>query len=119
MRSHSMSGSFGAYEQARHERGHALPAFCLRQKLFAPAASQRVILGLAIVVGDAPFRRDPTALFEPQKGRIERALVELEKIRGNLLNDHGGLEPVQRTQSFEGLEHYQIERALQHFAARL
>src|SRR5579859_3605839 len=64
MRSLNMSRSFGAAQQARHERGHPLPAFRFRQKLFAAAPCQRVVLGPAIVVGDSPFRRDPATLFE-------------------------------------------------------
>src|SRR5689334_19906236 len=115
----NMSRSFGAAQQARHERCHALPAFRLRQKLFAAAPCQRVVLRPSVVVGDSPFRGDPAALFEAQESRIKRALVELQKVGGHLLNAYGNAVAMQRPEGFESLQHDQIQGALQHFAARL
>src|SRR5271155_3591112 len=119
MRSDSISGSFGASEQAGHERGHALPAFGLGQKLFSTAARERVELGFSIVVGDAPLRGDPAALLEAQQRRVKRALVEFEQVGGNLLNAHGNAVTVQGAEGLEGLEDDQIEGPLKDFPARL
>src|SRR5258708_15387249 len=86
MRSHSISNSCCTAEKTRHKRGHALPTCGLCEQLLAPGARERVILRLAVVFRGAPFCGDPAALLEAQQGGIERTLVQLEQILGNLLD---------------------------------
>src|ERR1700720_2267541 len=116
IRSRPISGSFRTAEKPGHKRCHTLPTLGLCKQLFAPSASERVILRLAVIFGSAPFGRDPAALLEPQQGWIERALVQLEQILGNLLNPLSDAVAVQRAHGMKGLQNNQIERALQDFS---
>src|SRR5262245_30511964 len=52
------------------------PALGFGAECFATEGRQTVVLGAAVVVGDAPFAVDPLLLFEPLECRIERALVD-------------------------------------------
>src|SRR5438309_4233888 len=118
MRSHSTSGSFRAARKPSHELGHALPTPGFCEQLLASSARQRVKLRLAVILRSAPFRNNPAALLEPQQGRIERALVELEQVFRNLLDTLGNAVAVQRAHSMQGLQDNEVERALQNFSAR-
>src|SRR5438477_12971302 len=115
--SHSTSGSFRATEKACHERGHALPTPSFCEQLLASRARQRVKLRLAVILRSAPFGSNPAALLEPQQGRIERALVELEQVFRNLLDTLGDTIAVQRAYGVKGLQNNEVERALQNLSA--
>src|SRR5688572_26061092 len=49
-----------------------------------PSRGQTIELGPAIVLRYAPGRFDPATLFEPMERRIERALLDLEDVVGDL-----------------------------------
>ncbi len=55
-----------------------VPPAGLRGKLFAPFRCKAVVARFAIVLGSAPERRDPTAILEPMKRRIERTVLDLK-----------------------------------------
>ena len=86
-----------AAEQPRHQRRHSFPALGFCKQLFAAGSRQRVELRLAIVIRGAPLGRNPSALFQAQQCRVERALIELEQIFRDLLNALRNAVAVQRS----------------------
>src|SRR5688572_5303703 len=59
-------------EHRRNRVGNRVPPRGLALELFPPRARQPVVLGVAIVLGDPPFRLDPPFHFEPVQRGIER-----------------------------------------------
>jgi hypothetical protein len=80
-------------------------------ELLAAAASQRVEARLAVIFRDAPLCFDPAALFNPVKGGIQRALLDLKHILGKLMNSLPDAVAVHRSER-QRLENQQIESAL-------
>ena len=72
---------------------------------------QLVVLGAPVVVGHVPLGLDPAATFEPVKRGIERALLHLQDVAGNLMDAFGDRPAVLRLER-NGLENQQIERSL-------
>src|SRR5580698_1758860 len=105
-------------EQPLDDRGHTFPGFGFGRELSPAGARQRVKLCFAIVFGDAPFRRNPAALFKAQKRGVKRALIQLEQILRDLLDAHGDSVAVLRAHRVERFEDDQIQRALQNFSRR-
>src|SRR5258708_24408228 len=117
MRMRLISRSFRA-QQSRDDPGHALPAFRFGGELFPAGARQRVIFGLAIVVRNAPLRGDPPALLQPQQRRVQRALIQLQQVLGNLLDALRDAVAVQRPQRIERLQNDQVQGSLENLASR-
>src|SRR5713226_314141 len=117
MRKRLISRSFRT-QQTRDNSGHALPAFRFGGELFPAGARQRVILRFAIVVRDAPLRGDPAALLQPQQRRIQRALIQLQQVLGNLLDALRDAVAVQRSQGIERLQNDQVQGSLENLASR-
>ena len=64
--------------------------FSVSLRQLAPAGLRdRVELRLAIVLGDAPARRNPTLMLEPHQRRVHGALVELQQVVADLLDAAG------------------------------
>jgi hypothetical protein len=79
----------------------------------APAGDgEAIILGLALVVRFAPFAGDQALMLQAVERGIERALLDLEAVAGDLLDAQEDAVPVKlrERQSFEDEE---IEGALQ------
>src|SRR5215475_13504224 len=53
-------------------------------------------LGLAVVVGGAPFGGNPAFLLEPNQGSVNRALIEKDGVAADLFNAAGDTVAVQR-----------------------
>src|SRR5215211_4527317 len=64
----------------------SLPARALFGELLSTERRQTIVLRAAIVFGRAPIGLDPCPPFESMQGRIERALVDLQDIPGDLLD---------------------------------
>src|SRR5580700_1557703 len=64
-------------------RGETLPAFLLVGELFAAEPRERIEARFAILLGDAPFRADPSGLFHTMQRRVERALLNTQELIGN------------------------------------
>ncbi len=92
--------------------GHAVPLFGFREEFAFASRREPVILRLALVFRLAPFARDPTLVFEAIQRRVERALLNLQTIFGNLLDAQQNAIAVQRTER-NGLENEHVQRALQ------
>ena len=65
-----------------------------RCELFASGRGQFVITGFAIVIGHAPFRRDPPLSFQTVKGGIKRSLLDVQNVLRHLLDPIGDGEAV-------------------------
>ena len=94
---------------------HLLPSFGFLAKLFAAAFGQGIVLGFAIIFGNAPLGLNPPALLQPEKGRVKRPLIEVEHILRDLLNALCNSVTVHGAEGVEGFEHHQIEGPLQYF----
>src|SRR5262249_25267715 len=68
-------------------------------------------LGLPVVVGDVPLGLDPAAALEAMQRRVQRALLHLERVVGNLLDAFGNRPAVLRLER-DGFQDQEIERAL-------
>jgi len=74
--------------------------------------SQAVVLRLPLVFRLAPFGRNQALVLQPVQGGVQRSLLNLETITGDLLNPKEHAVAVKRAQRHR-LENQQIERALQ------
>ena len=106
--------SFGGHgEDADHHVRQSLPVGGVFLKLLAAAAGDGVELGLAIVVGGAPFGVDPSALLEADEGGVDGALVEQDLVSAGLLNAAGNAVAVLSAHGGEGLQDHQVQGTLQ------
>src|SRR6476469_3217358 len=93
------------------------PALGFGAEGFAAKGRQVVVLGAAIVVGDAPFAVDPLLLLETLEGGIERALVDLEHAPRRLLDALGDAPAVHRRER-ERAQNEEVDRAAERLAGR-
>ena len=75
---------------------HAIPFPRFHSELTPSRAGEAVIPGAAPQLRDLPLGLDPTLVFETMKGRIKRALTNLQDVLGNLLDALGDGPAVQR-----------------------
>src|SRR5690606_22123893 len=105
-------------EEARDDVGGLLPVGLLTRKLLSAGLRQAVDLHAAPAVGRAPLCRNPARLFEPKQRRIERALVERERVAADLLDAAREPVTVQRPERLECLEHHEAEAAVENVLLR-
>src|SRR5205823_661528 len=84
----------GEAEHAVDGARRALPVGDLTLELLETLAGDRVIPRTAIVVAGAPFGADPSAAEHPLQGRIERTLVDVEDVAGDLAKTDRESPPV-------------------------
>src|SRR2546430_2692607 len=89
------------FEEAIHDGGHALPAFCGADELPASATGNGVEAGAAVIFGFAPIGADPAALLQPQQGGVDGALIEHEGVTAYLLDAPREAIAVQRAHGRE------------------
>src|SRR6185503_7541697 len=69
------------------DRAHeAAPGVDFRAERALAGGGEVVVLGLAVVFGGPPGTADPALLLESVEGRVERALADLQRVTGPLLN---------------------------------
>src|SRR6516164_8985390 len=83
-------------QNAAYDVRHALPRFSLGLQLPFACRRQPIELGFALVFRFSPIAGDPASMLETIKRRIERALLDLEAISGNLLDSQQHAVAVQR-----------------------
>src|SRR5208337_615229 len=71
-----------------------------------------VILGFAIVVGDAPLGGDVAFLLEFEEGGVEGAVIDGEEVAAGLLDAAGDAIAVERAESLQSLQDHQGQGAL-------
>src|SRR5919106_2041759 len=108
-----MSGPLrGGAQHAGNGAGKPVPAFELRGGGCAPFPGEPVELGLAVVLGRAPFRGDQPLLFHSVQRGIERAFFDPEDVFGQLV-DASGDAVAMVGPGAEAFEDEEVERALQ------
>ena len=92
--------------------GKALPVGLFALELFASGARERIVPGATIVLAGAPLGLNPALLFEAVESGVERALLDLEDVAGNLL-DALGDPPSMHGFEGNGFQDEQVKGALQ------
>src|SRR5262245_36555506 len=90
--------------------GHALPFPRFNRELTAARRGEAVIPGAAAELRDPPLGLDPALVLEAMEGRIQRALIDLQDVLGNLLDALGDGPAVQGI-LLQRAQNQQIERA--------
>src|SRR4051794_41428661 len=108
MNSLSMSG----FEHQSYGFGESAPVGLLLGELFLALGGEAVELCVAAIFGFAPFGPEPAAVFQAVERGIERALLHLEDIAGDLPDAQGDAVAVDRTEG-DDLEDKHVERALE------
>src|ERR1700730_2600804 len=93
-------------QESRENGRRLLPVSRLALELPSSCAREVVVLGLAIVVRDAPFGRDVSLLLKFQKRWIQRAVIHRQQIAARLLDAACNPISMQRTDRFEGLQNH-------------
>ena len=88
-----------------------------RQLLLADG-SELVVLCTLFAFGEFPFRPDPFLPFKPMQGRIERAGLDCEYIRGPVADYSSNRMTVHRL-ALQRLQNEHVQRSLQQFNAIL
>src|SRR4051794_6313590 len=81
--------------------GYARPIFGFFAELLLAATGERVKLRSPIVLRGSPAGADPAALFQSQKRRVKRSLIQLKGIFGDLLKPARDAVAVQGAQCFQ------------------
>jgi hypothetical protein len=104
--------SLGIRQESAEDRGRALP---FTSFLFDPSSSrarEAIVLCFPVVVGDAPLGGDVALLLELEERRVERAVIDCDRLTADLLDAAGDAVPVLRPHGLEGFQDHQGERAL-------
>jgi len=88
-----------------------MPVGFFRLEIFFAGAGEGIVFGAAVVFGFAPCGFDPGLLFETVKSGIERALIDLEDVVGDLADALGDGPAVERLEG-DGFEDEEVESAL-------
>src|SRR5579859_694921 len=84
-------------------------------QLLSPASRDGIKFRFSVVVRRAPGARDPAFLHQPHQRRINRALIDLQRLFADLFDAPRDSVTVQRPHGFQRLQHHQIQCALQDF----
>ena len=75
---------------------HPVPLTRFDGELLPSRRRQPVVLGPPAELGHLPLGFDPALMLEPVQGRVERALVDLEHVLGNVLDALGDRPAMER-----------------------
>src|SRR4026208_1879006 len=89
-----------------------MPVAGFARQLPAPRGGQAVVLGAAIVLRQAPLRRDEAFLLELQEGGVEGAVIEGQAVLAGLLDAAIDAVAVEGPEDLEGFEDHQGQSAL-------
>ena len=99
-------------QHAADRCGHPFPVLRFFGKLFSSGLGELIELRLAVVLGVAPLGVDQPLLLEPVQRRVERALVDLQDVFGNLVDPQCDAPPVHGDRG-QCLEDQEVERPLE------
>src|SRR5439155_2131717 len=94
------------------DRMRLFPLAFLGRKLSLPGLSDPVVLGLAVVLRNAPFGFDGALLFQLQQHWIECPVIDRKQVPAGLLNSPSDAVAMQRPQSIERLQYHQGKGSL-------
>ena len=95
----------------RYGGGEFVPGTLFALELFAAGGGKFVILRAAIIFGSAPAGFDPAATLQAVQRGVQRALLDLQNVFGDLLNTFRNGPAMLRLES-NRFEDEQIESAL-------
>jgi hypothetical protein len=95
---------------AANRGGHALPRARLGGQLPAPGSGELVILRPPAKLGHRPLGGDPALMLEAMEGGVERPLVDLQDVSGDLL-DALRDRPAMKRLGLKRSQDQQVERA--------
>ena len=101
-----------------HEAREPAPALGLLLERSHTGPGDGVVLGVAIVFGLLPRAVDPPLLFESHEGGVQGALIQRQRMIGDLFEACGEGVGVLRSHAGERAQHDEIERSLEEFDAR-
>ena len=108
--------SFGRKcEHAAHQAGQPSPVGGVLGQLLAALARDGVELGLAVVVGDAPFGGDPAPLLQADECGVDGPLVQQHLLAADLFDAARDAVAMQRAHARECLQDHQVQRSLEEF----
>src|SRR5262245_39759013 len=99
-------------ENAGDQRGHAVPLLCLGMELTPTGCGQPIELCFALIFGFAPLTRDQSLMFQPVQGWVQRSLLDLQRVAGDLLDTKQNPVAMQWAQR-DSFENQHVESALQ------
>src|SRR5579862_3439397 len=89
---------------------HAIKNIGFARQLLAALHREAIEAGLPVVLGDAPFRREPALYQHAIQGRIQRPVFDVQAVLGGVLYALRYGVAVERTAA-QGAENQQVERA--------
>src|ERR1700689_1514595 len=92
---------------------HPCPAPRLFVERFLPGLGNGIELRFPVALRSAPCAFDPPILFQPDESGIKGALVEVQKVFGNLLQPGGDLVSMLCSHGRQGSQNDQVEGSLQ------
>ena len=104
-------------EQFVHQTREPAPSARLFLERPDAGSGDRVVLGVAVVLRLLPRPFDPPLLFEPDQRRIQRALVQLERVIGDLIEARRQPIGMLRAHGRQRSKDDEIERALEELDA--
>src|SRR5207249_127712 len=90
----------------------AIPLLSLGVELTAASRGQPIELGFTIVIGFAPLTGNQTLVFQPVERWIQRSLLDLQLLTGDLLCAKQNPVAMQRAER-DGFEDQHVQSALQ------
>ena len=108
---HRKNHRLGHVEDALHRSRQHPPRGGFVLQLTLPCRGEFVVLCAAIVFGHAPLRPDPASPFQSMQCGIQRPLLDLQNVSGDL-SDPFRYPPAVLRFEFQGLEDQEIQSAL-------
>src|SRR5688572_15279753 len=93
------------------------PVLGLLAQLLLAEGGQSVVSRATIVLRRSPVVRDPPTILEADKGRVHRALPDIERVPRHLLDAKRDTPSVERTEG-ERFQHEEVERTLEDVGRR-
>src|ERR1051326_1358756 len=110
-------GSGVITQQPVDDLGHVFPIGSLDLELLAAGSSELIEAGAPVVLSGVPLPANEAAVAESDQRRVESAHVQLNRSMRYLLNAGSDRVAVRLAQDRKGLQHHQIECALQNIAS--
>src|SRR5260370_33450029 len=97
-------------ENAGDKRRHAVPLLSLGVELTAASRGQPIELGPTIVIRFAPLTGNQALVFKPVERWVQRYLLDLQLLTGDLLYERQIPDDIQRDQRY-GFDEHDIYRS--------
>src|SRR6266853_3541935 len=89
-----IASGHGGFQEPADRPGDAFPVFRFHDELPAAFAGNRVELGLAVVLGRRPGRRDASFVLQAYERCVDSTFVQLQRVAADLFDAPGDAVPV-------------------------